>query len=194
MLIEKYQIIEKKLPIFAKHDARKARYYVTDNFLKAWLAAIACPVSALNFRPIDRLVEDADSRLRNVEGGAFEKLVGVLYQERSRKGLDDFSLTRKIQGYWDRAGIETDLIAMNEQNDRHPVIRFGSCERSAEKLLSDVTIFDGHVQKFLDQFLEFNVYQVERCSFAPELPGSIRRELANRGRMVQDLNDLIEGL
>jgi hypothetical protein len=35
-------------------------------------------------------VADADQRLRDVEGRAFEKLVGVLYEERSRKRIGDF--------------------------------------------------------------------------------------------------------
>ena len=78
--------IEKKLPVFARQDAKRSRYYMTDNFLQSWLAALANPVSAIAFRPVDQLVLEADQRLREVEGRALEKLVGQLYEERSRKG------------------------------------------------------------------------------------------------------------
>src|SRR5207302_2450040 len=81
VLSERYRLIEKKLPVFAAEKARRGRYYLTDNFLRAWLAAPAGPVAALNFRPVAQLVADADVRLHEVEGPAFEKLVGVLYEE-----------------------------------------------------------------------------------------------------------------
>jgi AAA+ ATPase superfamily predicted ATPase len=100
-LVDRYRLIEKRLPIFAKPTARRTRYYLTDNFLQSWLAALASPVAALNFRPVDDLVTTANQRLFDVEGGTFEKLVGHLYEERSRKGLGDFPLTERIKGYWD---------------------------------------------------------------------------------------------
>jgi len=53
------------------------------------------------FPPVDQLVADAGQRLRDVEGRAFEKLVGVVCEERSRKGIGDFSQSERINGYWD---------------------------------------------------------------------------------------------
>lgn len=52
VLIERFRLIEKKLPVFAKPEAKRSRYYVTDNFLRSWLAALANPVSAIAFRPV----------------------------------------------------------------------------------------------------------------------------------------------
>ena len=63
-----------------------------------------------------------------MEGRAFEKLVGVLYEERSRKGIGDFPHSARINGYWDRSDTEIDLVAL-KASDR--VIRLGSCEGSA---------------------------------------------------------------
>src|SRR5262249_49969855 len=93
VLIERFPLIERKLPVFARPEERRSRYYVTDNFLRSWLAALANPVSAIAFRPVDQLVKEADQRLEEVEGGALEKLVGQLYEERSRKGMGDFALS-----------------------------------------------------------------------------------------------------
>src|SRR5205807_4836144 len=63
VLIGRFQLIEKKLPVFAKPEAKKSRYYVTENFLRSWLAALANPVSAIAFRPVEQLVRGADQRL-----------------------------------------------------------------------------------------------------------------------------------
>ena len=94
-LTERYRLIERKLPVFEKPDARKGRYYVTDNFLAAWLAALGSRVSARAFRPVDRLVAEADEQLATVEGVGLEKLVRHLYEERSRRGIGDFPLSQR---------------------------------------------------------------------------------------------------
>ena len=191
VLIERYALIEKKLPIFAGPQARKSRYYLSDNFLRSWLAALASPVAALNFRPVEELVAVADQRLRDVEGNGLEKLAGTLYEERSRKGIGDFKITRRIEGYWDRGGTEIDLVALNESDS---VIRFGSCKRSADKLVADIPVFDGHIQRFLDAFPVYNSWTIERVSIAPVVGPDLRTELQKRNRIVQDLGDLTAGL
>ena len=86
VLIRALQADRKKLPIFTKPQAKRGRYYVTDNFLRSWLAALANPVSAIAFRPIEQLVQEADQRLKEVEGASLEKLVGQLYEEAQPQG------------------------------------------------------------------------------------------------------------
>lgn len=190
VLTDKYRLIEKRLPIFAKPRARQSRYYLADNFLRAWLAAISSQVAALAFRPVEEQVATADQRLCEVEGKAFEKLVGLLYEERSRKGLGDFPLTSRIEGYWDRSDTEIDLVALNEESR---AIRFGSCKRYAERLVADTTTFDGHVGRFLDQFPKYRGWAVQRVCLAPVVSNPIRAHLQSRGYLVQDLADLTSG-
>jgi len=48
-----------------------------------------------------------------VAGKAFEKLVGVRKEERSRKGSSDFPPSERIDGYWDPSDTEMDLAALN---------------------------------------------------------------------------------
>lgn len=191
VLIERYRLIEKKLPVFATAHARRSRYYITDNFLRSWLAALANPISALSFRPLEELIAEADQRLMDVEGGALEKLAGQLYEERSQKGIGDFSLTARIQGYWDKAGTEIDLVALNDKESR---IRFGSCKRSAEKLLSDVNNFKQHVARFLASMPEYQGWQYEYVGISPVLNDEQRKILRQHGVLPQDLNDLTAGL
>jgi AAA+ ATPase superfamily predicted ATPase len=187
ILIERFRLIEKKLPVFAKPEAKRSRYYVTDNFLRSWLAALANPVSAIAFRPVGELVQEADQRLAEAEGGALEKLVGQLYEERSRKGVGDFPLTQRIQGYWDKNDTEIDLVAVNKTNE---TIRFGSCKRSPAKLLSDVNNFKGHVARFLEAMPKYRAWKVQYVGVAPTLDAEQRAVLTRHDVIPQDLNDL----
>jgi hypothetical protein len=120
VLTEKYRMIERRLPIFSPPKARSGRYYIRDNFLRAWLSALQRPVSATAFRPLEELITQADERLVNVEGYALEGLAGQLYEELSRLGLGEFPLSERIQGYWDRGDVEIDLVAINETEKTHP--------------------------------------------------------------------------
>ena len=191
ILIEKYRIVEKRLPIFARKTERQGRYHLTDNFLRAWLAALTSPVSAMAFRPLDIVVKQADERLADVEGRALEKLVAKLYAERSRKSVGDFGLTDRIQGYWDRADTEIDLVAM-AGDDR--VLRLVTCKRSPEKLVSDLARFDGHVARFLAASPRFAGWAVEKVAVAPALSREARSHLSGRGYVPEDLDDLTRGL
>lgn len=77
-LSERFRMIERRPPIFAKSKARSGRYYIRDNFLRAWLSALQKPVSVSAFRPLGLLVAQADERLMEVEGYAFEDLVAQI--------------------------------------------------------------------------------------------------------------------
>lgn len=187
VLGERFQLIERRQPIFAKASAKRGRYYLTDNFLRAWLAALANPISAINFVPISRLIEQADERLADVEGHSLEKLAGVLYEERSRKGLGDFSLSARIQGYWDRADTEIDLVALDEEEQR---IRFGICKRNADRFVADLAVLDGHVERFLAAHSRFKTWKIEKVGIAPAITAEVRARLQAAGHLAQDLTDL----
>lgn len=191
ILIERFGLIERKLPIFAKSEAKRSRYYITDNFLRSWLSSLANPVSAIAFRPLDELIVEADQRLADAEGGSLEKLAGQLYEERSRKGIGDFPLTHRVQGYWDKADTEIDLVALNEDAR---TIRFGSCKRSSDKLLSDINNFKLHVDRFLAAMPRYRDWNKQYAGIAPVLNAEERAVLSRHGLISQDLNDLTQGL
>lgn len=191
VLIERFGLIERKLPVFAKPEAKRSRYYVTDNFLRSWLAALANSVSAIAFRPLDVLVSEADQRLADLEGASLEKLAGQLYEERSRKGIGDFPITHRVQGYWDRSDTEIDLVAVNESTK---TVRFGSCKRSPRKLLSDVNNFKRHVDRFLVALPRYQDWTRQYVGIAPVLDAEQRTILITHDVIPQDLNDLTTGL
>lgn len=191
VLIDRYQMIERRLPIFAKPNARRGRYYIRDNFLRSWLAALQSPVSAINFRPEEVLVRQASERLAEVEGHGFERLVAQLYEERSRAGVGDFGLTHRIEGYWDSRDTEIDLVALDEDSRR---IRFGTCKRNAARLPAAVAELDGHIARFLAAHPAYAGWTVERVALAPVIDDLLRARLADAGVVAQDLGDLTAGL
>ncbi|MBI2392023.1 MAG: ATP-binding protein [Deltaproteobacteria bacterium] len=191
VLSEKYRMIERKLPIFAERKERKGRYYIRDNFLRSWLGALAPAVAAINFRPVDVLVAQADERLAIAEGHALERLVAALYEERSRKGLPGFALTRRVEGYWDARGTEIDLVAVD---DEQRIIRFGTCRRSPSKLAASMATSEQHIQRFLAQQPAYANYAIERVAIAPEIDPILAAQLTAGGFIAEDLRTLTREL
>lgn len=191
VLRERYGMIERLQPIFARPTQKNGRFYIRDNFLRSWLAALSTPAASVNFRPVDALVEEADRRLADAEGHGLERLVAALYEERSRKGMGDFALTSRIHGYWDRQGTELDLVALDEVGR---ILRLGTCKRNEAKLVEDLSAFDGHVARFLDAMPRFQGWRVQKVAFAPRLGEASRQAITRRGYLVEDLGDLTRGL
>lgn len=191
ILSERYRMIERRLPILSPPRARSGRYYIRDNFLRAWLSALQRPVTAVAFRPLESLIEQADRRLAEVEGHALEDLAAQLYAERSRRAIGDFNLSERVSGYWDRADVEIDLVAISE-DDRS--IRFVSCKRSAGKLSGCIDRLKYSSERFLAVHRRFHGWKREYAVIAPRLDPAAREELGARDVICQDLIDLTRGL
>jgi uncharacterized protein len=191
LLHEKFGMIDKRLPIFAKPKARKSRYYLSDNFLIAWLAALKPSVDAAHFRPPEQLVERANDLLQDVEGHALERLVGKLYEERGRKGLPGFTMTQRIAGYWDGDVADVDLVALNEDEE---VVRFGTIKRDPARLQASFPSLRESVEVFLKNHTRLQSWRHELVAVAPELSASQREVIEKRGFLAQDLTDLWKGL
>lgn len=191
VLRDRYQMVEHLQPVFGKATGRNSRYYIRDNFLRTWLAALAAPAASVNFRPLKDLVKEADSRVADAEGHGLEKLAAVLYEERSRKELEGFRLTGRILGYWDRGGTEIDLVALNE---KERIVRFGTCKRTAKRLASEFDRFDAHVARFLEHEERVRGWRVEKVAIAMRHTRETRRMAQRAGYISQDLDDLTAGL
>jgi len=190
-LTERYRMVERRLPIFSSARARTGRYYICDNFLRSWLMALQRPVSAIHFRPESQLVAQADQLLMDAEGAALEELAGRIYEECSRKSVGNFPLSERIKGYWDRAGVEIDLVAVSESTRR---IRFGTCKRNPAKLLASVPALRTAAAAFLAHHTHYAAWQVEYCAIAPHIPADIQAELQACGVNTQPLATLLAQL
>lgn len=191
ILSERYRMIERRLPIFAPPRARSGRYYLRDNFLRAWLSALQRPVSAVAFRPVETLVDQADERLAEVEGHALEDLAGQLYEERSRRGIGDFPVSERIRGYWDRADVEIDLVVVNDEERR---IRFGTCKRDAERLPGAIRGLRHSAERFVTAHGRFCTWRAEFVAIAPAIPTAVTTVLAREEVVAESLTDLTRDL
>lgn len=191
ILSERYGMIERRLPIFAKTTARSGRYHIRDNFLRSWLVALQRPVSAIHFKPEIQLITQADQLLADAEGYGLEALVGQLYEELSRKTLGEFPLSERIKGYWDRANVEIDLIAVSEETHR---IRFGSCKRNDEKLPASIAALKANSKEFLKHHKKYQDWRIEYVGIAPRMSAETRTLLGREGVLTQSLAELWEPL
>lgn len=193
-LVQNYQMVDRLLPVFSNSNSRSARYYITDNFLEAWLAVAKPAREAARLKPTEKVLMAALPRLQGLEGFAFEKLIRNLHQEVSRKGLGDFELTELKLGYWNRPRdvsrqIEIDLVALD---DVHKIIRFGSCKRaSSAHDGAELKRFEAHVNGFLQagEHKHLTDWTKEMVLFAPEFAPEQRAVLSKRGYMCRDLRD-----
>ncbi len=191
ILSERYGMIERRLPIFSPAKARSGRYYIRDNFLRAWLSALQRPVSAAAFRPLDGLIAQADERLADVEGAALEDLVAQLYEERSRRGIGSFALSERISGYWDRADIEIDLVAINEDEKR---IRFATCKRNADRLAASIPNLLRSADRFIKAHPKFAGWRPEFVAIAPRIDPELASRLREENLIPESLDELTRDL
>jgi AAA+ ATPase superfamily predicted ATPase len=190
-LEERFALIERRRPAFTDRNSRFGRYSVSDNFLQAWLSALADPLALSGLRPTSDLVAVADDRLTNTEGPVLERLASWLYEERSRLGVGDFPLSARVTGWWDRKGAEVDLVAQDASSRR---LRVASCKRSADKLVADLGHFETHVDAMQRRLPDLAGWAIERVAIAPTLSQKHRAAITRAGYLPQDLNDLTAGL
>ena len=193
-LVNGYGMVDGLHPVFSNSKSRNARYYITDNFLKAWLAVAKPAREAARLKPVEKALIPALHRLEKLEGVAFEKLIRNLHAEMSRKGKGDFELSEIRLGYWNRPrdaanAIEIDLVALDEPSRR---IRFGSCKRAASAHdNAAIEKFERHVAAFLHtrdhRYLQ--EWHSEKVLFSPEFNRAQRAALTQRGYLCRDLLD-----
>ena len=190
-LEDRFRLVQRVRPAFASPKSRTGRYRITDNFLVAWLGALAGPVAFVGVRPTPGLVAEADARLAKLEGVALERLAAALLAERSRRGVGDFPLLAPAVGWWDHKGAGVDLVA--ERADGRAVL-VGTCKRNPDKLVADLPRFDGHIERLLTREPRLRHLDVHRVAIAPRLDAAHREVAAARGYRALDLNDLTAGL
>ena len=188
------RLVERELPVFAREGGRGARYHLADPFLRAWLSVLQPACQAARVLPVARVAGRLHSRLAELEGRAFERMVRQGTEEASRAGDGDFPLTDLVCGYWNRprmqpTSIEIDLVAWNEESRR---VRFGSCKRDPRRHdRKELSNFRGHVERFLSTRLgkRFHGWRHELTLFAPLFPPEQRSRLTDDGWVCRDLND-----
>jgi len=193
-LVNHFRMVDKQLPVFSESASRNARYYITDNFLQAWLAVAKPARDYARMKPVERAIEAVRGSLMTHEGHAFEKLIRHLHIECSKKELGDFALTDINMGFWNRPRdvsrtIEIDVVALNEDAK---TVRFGSCKRSAAAhTSSSLTGFDKHIEAFMStkEGKQVRGWTVQKVCFSPVFTPEERATLRAKGYDCRDLLD-----
>jgi len=148
--------------------------------------------------PRDRFLRPHDFR-------ELARMIGALARGGYAVVLDEFQHFNRarLQPFCSFLQAEVDALASDAARVPGGLLVLGSIHmemaallenRSAAELVGDLPVFDGHVGRFLDQFPRYKSWRVEQVSLALRVPDDVRRALVDRGRLVQDLTDLIAEL
>lgn len=190
-LEDRFRLVERVRPAFSSPKSRSGRYGITDNFLVAWLGALAGPLTFVGVRPTPGLVAEASGRLATLEGHALERLAAELLGKRGRRGVGELPLAASVTGWRSRKGAEVDLVAELEDGQGLVV---GSCKRNPGTLVADLPRFEGHVEALLAGSPRLRGMKLHRLAVAPSLQPEHRAGAARHGYRAVDLSDLLDGL
>lgn len=102
-----YNLIEKRLPIFAKENAKKVRYAMNDRFLDLWFRFF--------YKYQDFVANNALGQLARIIERDFDTYSGFALERYFEQKLRERGYYTRIGKFWDRKGKnEIDLIAVNE--------------------------------------------------------------------------------
>lgn len=128
-LVDNFKILERRQPIFSK-VSKLGRYYLSDNFLAFWFRYIFRFRSLLEIGNEQRVLDYIKKDIRNLQGLVFEKMAQqeLLLCQKVGKFIFDID---GIGRYWDRTGLEIDIVVYNERKRR---IFFGECKLFSSSL------------------------------------------------------------
>ena len=102
-----YGLIEKKLPIFAKENAKKVRYALNDRFLDFWFRFF--------YKYQNYVANNALGQLARIIERDFDTYSGFALERYFEQKFREKGYYTRIGKFWDRKGTnEIDLIAVNE--------------------------------------------------------------------------------
>lgn len=106
-LEKEYSLINRNKPMFAKPESRKARWSISDNYLRFWFRFIY---------PNQSMIElGKHELLREYIVQNYEQYSGLMLEKYFREKLAESERITAIGSYWDNKGEhEIDLIAIND--------------------------------------------------------------------------------
>ncbi|MDD3161159.1 MAG: ATP-binding protein [Bacteroidales bacterium] len=105
-LEKEYSLITKMKPLFSRPESRKARWSLSDNYLRFWFRFVYPNQSLLELGKYDLLREYIDIN--------YEQYSGLLLEKYFREKIAESERVTNIGSYWDSKGEnEIDLIALS---------------------------------------------------------------------------------
>lgn len=150
-LEKEYSLISRNKPMFAKPESRKARWSISDNYLRFWFRFIYPSQSMLEMGKHELLREYI---VQN-----YEQYSGLMLEKYFREKLSETERITAIGSYWDNKGEnEIDLIAINDL-DKTGIV--AEVKRNPKKInIELLKVKAKSIQK------ELGKYQVEAVGFS----------------------------
>ncbi|MBB5440066.1 hypothetical protein HDC92_003764 [Pedobacter sp. AK017] len=150
-LEKEYSLINKNKPMFAKPESRKARWSISDNYMRFWFRFIY---------PSQSMIElGKHELLREYIVQNYEQYSGLMLEKYFREKLSESERITAIGSYWDNKGEnEIDLIAINDL-DKTGIV--AEVKRNPKKINIDLLKIKAQtIQK------ELSKYKVEVMGFS----------------------------
>lgn len=105
-LEKEYSLIVRNRPMFSKPGSRKARWTVSDNYLRFWFRFIYPNQSLVEMNRFELLREYMDKN--------YEQYSGLILEKYFREKIAESERVTEIGSYWDNKGEnEIDIVALN---------------------------------------------------------------------------------
>ncbi len=105
-LEKEYSLIVRNRPMFSKPGSRKARWTVSDNYLRFWFRFIYPNQSLVEMNRFELLREYIDKN--------YEQYSGLILEKYFREKIAESERVTEIGSYWDNKGEnEIDIVALN---------------------------------------------------------------------------------
>ena len=144
-LEKEYSLIDKNKPMFSKPESRKARWSLTDNYLRFWFRFIY---------PNQALIEMGKYELlREYIGNNYEQYSGSVLEKYFRTKIAESERVTNIGAFWDNKGEnKIDLLALNEI-DKKAII--AEIKRNPKKI--DMNRLRAKAESLKNELSGFNV-------------------------------------
>jgi hypothetical protein len=113
-LIQKHQLVIRKLPLGSSSSSKQSRYYLNDQFLNFWFRYVWRFKSWIEFGALPQLEQHIRQDFNTYKGKMFEDFIKRTLIERNQSTL---SFT-EIGSWWDRGKNEIDLIMVDQKRKR----------------------------------------------------------------------------
>ena len=155
-LVDDYELIAKRQPIFENAANKNVRYTLEDNFLRFWFRFV--------FRYEYMLEAGANVKLKNLVNADYEAYSGRILEGYFRDSLIEQGFFTRI-GYWhSRNGQnEIDIIGQNESTKKAV---FYEVKRQKDNV--DIAVLKEKAQAFLTATHEFKNYDIEYVGLSME--------------------------
>ena len=147
-LVDDYELITKRQPLFENVVNKNVRYALEDNFLKFWFRFV--------FRYEYMLETGANAKLKNLVNADYEAYSGRILEAYFRESLIEQGLFTRI-GYWHSRNGQNEIDIIGQDESAKKAV-FYEVKRQKDNI--DIAVLKEKAQAFLTATHEFKKYDI----------------------------------